>query len=510
MHGETSILATDHNAVPDGRTKSHGAIQAVIDAADARGGGMVVLTPGVYLSGGIRLRSRVTLHLEPGAVLRGSPDLEDYPAWEEHEHNIDRRPWHLVYAADEEDVRITGGGTIDGNGSAFWEATTPHESGDAVLAVTARDPDPARARLMWIKAHKEGRPSPMVELRRCRGVSIEGVTLTDSPGWTCHTLDCDRVRIHGVTLTSNLMGPNNDGFDISGCHGVTVSDCHISCCDDAICLKTSPDSRTCEHVAVTNCVIRCWCCGIKVGTESARDVRGLAVSNCSIFESSRAFGLYAYDGGTVEDIVVDNLVCDTRAPLMMNRPIHLDCRPRHGTNEDSHAGAIRNVMLRGIIARTDGRVVMTGCKSSPLRDIVLRDVQLVYPTVDDPAVCGREVGGAQFSAHLPEARAARAAVVVAHIDGLTLENVQTRWPEVDESGRVETPERWRFPLKAANGSEELYPRERFNTDRLPPMHAVWARAVRGGWLHNPGMTGASEKVARYHLEDCAQLFAEDD
>jgi len=500
----TRYLATDFGAVADGSTRCHDALQAAIDAAHDAGGGAVVLTPGTYLSGSIVLRSRVTLHIERGATLLGSPDLGDYAEGEHHAVNGERNAWHLVSAADAHDIRITGGGTIDGNGPAFWEPTTRLDPDDPLSAVATRvlEADgPDHARLAWIRPNHQRRPSPMIDLQRCSDVTIDHVHLTNSPGWTCHPCDCDRVRIHAVRLTSNLMGPNNDGFDITGCHDVTVSDCHISCCDDAVCLKTFHDSRTVENIAVSNCVIRCWCAALKCG-ESYKAFRNISFSNCGIYESSRAVALYAYQGGTIDGVTISNIACDTRAPLMMPRPIHIDCRPKAA---DRPLGAVRNVSISNVVANTDGRVLLTGHPDSPLEHITLRDVTLAYPTVDDPSICGREVGGGQFSSHLPDARAARAALVAAHIDGLVIDNLQTHWPAADAEGRVDAPERWRFDRKAANGDFDLYPRAKFNPDTLTPMHAVWGRDLRRATLRNPLAVASTADAPRYDFAGCDGL-----
>ena len=54
------------------------AIQKALDAADAAGGGRVVVPAGTWTSGTIWLRSRVELHLAKGAVLKGSTRKDDY------------------------------------------------------------------------------------------------------------------------------------------------------------------------------------------------------------------------------------------------------------------------------------------------------------------------------------------------------------------------------------------------------------------------------------------------
>lgn len=66
----------DYGAVPDGTGKSTEAIQAAIDQC-TRTGGQVLIPAGRFLSGSLRLKSNVDLHLEQGAVLISSLDKED-------------------------------------------------------------------------------------------------------------------------------------------------------------------------------------------------------------------------------------------------------------------------------------------------------------------------------------------------------------------------------------------------------------------------------------------------
>lgn len=75
--GKSSVSITDFGAVPDGELQT-AKIQAAIDACFRRGGGEVRVPAGTFRTGGIRLRSRVTLRLLRGAVLRGSRNPEDY------------------------------------------------------------------------------------------------------------------------------------------------------------------------------------------------------------------------------------------------------------------------------------------------------------------------------------------------------------------------------------------------------------------------------------------------
>ena len=69
----------DFGAKGDGKTIDTKAIQTAIDNCYFNGGGKVVLNSGTFVSGTIILKSNVCLHIEAGATLLGSKNINDYP-----------------------------------------------------------------------------------------------------------------------------------------------------------------------------------------------------------------------------------------------------------------------------------------------------------------------------------------------------------------------------------------------------------------------------------------------
>ncbi|HZQ43730.1 MAG TPA: glycosyl hydrolase family 28-related protein, partial [Acidobacteriaceae bacterium] len=106
-----------YGAKGDGTTKDTAAIQKAIEAC-SDGGGAVKLSGGTFVSGPIVLKSNITLDVEKGATLLGSPDRADYPKYTFARHET-AQP--LVSSSNAENITITGGGTIDGNGHIWWE-----------------------------------------------------------------------------------------------------------------------------------------------------------------------------------------------------------------------------------------------------------------------------------------------------------------------------------------------------------------------------------------------------
>jgi len=96
----------DHGAKGDKTASDTKAIQAAIDACSKAGGGTVYFPPGDYLSGTIRLKSRVTLHLDNGATLWVSPDRGEYEMVEAG--RLPEGNPYLLVAQEAEHVSITG------------------------------------------------------------------------------------------------------------------------------------------------------------------------------------------------------------------------------------------------------------------------------------------------------------------------------------------------------------------------------------------------------------------
>jgi len=426
------------------------AFQQAIDTAAQSDDGIVSVPPGEYLVCMLRMRSRVTLHLCPGAVLKACPDLELYPQ-QPRGHNKDRQPYHLIYAEDCDDIGISGQGTIHGNGPAFWSGLVY--------------PD-----MPWIKANAQ-RISPLLEIRNCRNVVLKDFTIRDSPGWTIHPYNCDHVRIEGVTILNDMFGPNTDGIDVNGCRYVFISNCRIHGCDDNIIIKATSDARASEYIMVTNCVLESNCAAIGLGAETASGIRHVTVSNCTVINSIRMLQIILWDGGVVEHIAFTNITGRAMTPIGTDRAIHFDIQNYDQTTKrelpPGQCGILRHVMVSNVSCETRGRILLTARDGARMEHITLRDVQLVYPEVEDPAVAIPKSRSSQLSNFNPEARVARAAVVVDNISNLVLENVASVWPE----------------------------------NPAVVMHGLWARKIRNGRVNSPLLTPSRPDVERFYLTD---------
>jgi hypothetical protein len=356
----------DFGAKGDGKTMDTKAIQAAIDACARLGGGTVSLRGGRFLSGPLALRSNITLNVERGATLLGSPDPKDYP---ENPHAFPSRfskelgLRSLITAEKVENVAIVGGGVIDGQGTSpqFREQ---------------------------VKKNHAVRFRPLIlRFSECRNVRIRDVTLTHSAGWLQNYLACEDVVIDGITV-DNVGLANTDGLDLDGSRNVRVSNCRFVSYDDALCLKSTSE-RPCENITVTNCVLSSHCNAIKCGTDSSGGFVNLCISNCVIYDTHGAISLEVVDGGVMDRVVVSGIVMNNVA-----NPIFLRLGNRGRGQEKPTPGALRNVILRDIQAT--GVTNMTGCSITgqpghPVENVTLSDIRIRFKGGGKREDIGREI-----------------------------------------------------------------------------------------------------------------------
>ncbi len=365
--------ATKHGAKADGTTNDTHALQSAIDAA-ARTGGTVELPAGTYLTGTLFLRSNVTLHLCPGAVLKGIEDPScylDIPA--PHPGYMEKTTWKaLIYARGQENITVSGGGTLDGSGGAECFRTG--------------------------KGNDPNRPFGL-HIVECRNVTVRDIHMRDSGFWMQRYYLCDGLRLTGLTVW-NHSNINNDGVDIDSCRNVLVSDCRIDASDDALCFK-SEGPELCENVTVTNCILSSHASAFKLGTGSVTGFRKFTVSNLVIRRSvseHMAHGCEAWgglmgidlgnvDGGVLEDILVSNVAMEgVEAPIYMKFGTRWQSRETvEGEKNVTDHGIFRNIRIDNVVARDVGpwSSSIVGYEGHPIQDVTLSRIQIFLGKASD-------------------------------------------------------------------------------------------------------------------------------
>lgn len=292
----------DFGAVGDGKALCTESFRQAIAAAKAEGD-WVNVPPGTYLTGTIDLRG-VSLHLEKGAVIRGSDNPADYPVMP-YRHNEMGDLRALIVCLGGENVVLDGDGVIDFNGSAFYDFSRPR--------VPERRVPFTPEQLKECTVERDWRPTMSLFFLNVDGVAVRDLTLLDAPCWTVTFSGCRNVKALGLTIDTSLNVPNDDGIHVSSCDGVLISQCHITSGDDCIALSGITDwAVPCEHIVISDCVLRSCSKAIVIGYQYSH-VRNVLVENCVIRESNRGLCFMCNDrGGLVENVRVRNLLIDTR------------------------------------------------------------------------------------------------------------------------------------------------------------------------------------------------------
>jgi hypothetical protein len=325
------ISVRDFGATGDGVTLDTDAIQATIDACTNMGGGTVYVPPGNFLTGTITLKDNITFHLGPGARLLGSTSLADYPSLERPGETVDYLEYLsycLINAYGAHHIALTGEGCVDGQGAAFPYGVENYNFEDQALASNQQS---------FI------RPT-LLRFTDCHDVTISDLTLQHAASWCCNLEKCKEMRIHGVHIF-NRANQNNDGFDLTHCEDVMISNCHIDSGDDAIAFKEGG-----LRIVVTNCVIKSRWAAFRIGPESLGEFRDIAVSNCVIYDTyGAAIKIQEVEGGVMENISFDNLVMNhVTGPISLRLGGYLGWRQER--KESLPIGMLRNIRFNNIQA----------------------------------------------------------------------------------------------------------------------------------------------------------------
>src|ERR1700741_3959214 len=115
-----TLSITKFGAVADGNTLNTKSINDAIESLHKKGGGVVLVPAGLWLTGPIVLKSNINFHLSTGSTLLFTKDFTEYPLvkanWEGLPQMRNQSPISATAATN---IALTGKGIIDGNGDAW-------------------------------------------------------------------------------------------------------------------------------------------------------------------------------------------------------------------------------------------------------------------------------------------------------------------------------------------------------------------------------------------------------
>ncbi|MCR4031999.1 MULTISPECIES: glycoside hydrolase family 28 protein [Flavobacterium] len=337
-----TVNIKDFGAVNGGYVLNTKAFADAIDAVSKKGGGKVIIPPGIWLTGPIILKSNIELHAERGALIKFSTDKSLYPLIETNFEGLNT--WRCIspiYGKNLENIAFTGNGVWDGSGEVWrqvkkgkltesqWkkvisqggvlnkEKTSWYPSETFMNASKGADqnvrPD-LKTKEEFETIHDFLRPV-MVSIQNSKRVLFDGPVFQNSPAWNIHPFMVEDLIVRNTTVRNPWYSQNGDGLDVECCKNVLVENSSFDVGDDAICIKSGKDKDgrergvPCENIIVRNNIVYHGHGGVTVGSEMSGGVKNLHVSNCTFmgtdvglrFKSARG------RGGVVENIFISDV-----------------------------------------------------------------------------------------------------------------------------------------------------------------------------------------------------------
>ena len=360
---QLSPSVRDFGAIGDGKTIDTAAIQKALDTVAEKGGGVVRIPAGRYVTGSVVMRSYTTLHLAADAILMGSSNKAHYPIviarWEGRETNCHRA---LIWAENATDIAITGSGTIEGN------------------ATVGRLRDP--------------RGPAVAEMVECNKVRVEGVTLKSTRMWTLHPTYCRDVRISGVTFET--QSANSDGIDIDSCQNVLIEGCTFSTGDDNIAIKSGKGQegvavgRPSQDITITNCTFIKGYVNIAFGSELSGGIRRVHISHCTFKQGLAALQLKSRDGraGYLEDITAEHLVVGPTPLLEITTRYRFNPDPQGVPGVDGLT-QFRNIRISDVKLDSKRLLSIEGTEEKPVDGV---EISRVKGRAKEPSVIQHATG----------------------------------------------------------------------------------------------------------------------
>lgn len=378
---------TEYGAIGDGKTDCTESFNKAIDACHAEGGGRVVIPEGIFLTGAIHLKSNVNLHVMKDATILFSQDTKKYlPVVFTRFEGIECMNYSpFVYAYEQENIAITGEGTLDGQADSTiwwpwpgnpdygWHKDLPNHRHDrAELFRMAEEGVPVKDRIFgeghYIRVN-------FIQPYKCKNILIDGITIKRSPMWEIHPVLCENVTVQNVTIISH--GPNNDGCNPESSKDVLIKNCYFDTGDDCIAIKSgrNADGRrvnvSSENIVIQGCTMKDGHGGVVIGSEISGSCRNVFAEDCVMdspnLERALRIKTNSLRGGVVENIYMRNVKVGEVSDAVIRVYFHYS-----EGDVGQHTPIVRNIYVKNVTSqKSKYALLLDGYERSHISNINL-------------------------------------------------------------------------------------------------------------------------------------------
>jgi polygalacturonase len=384
---DKDFLITEYGAIGDGETDCTNAFKQAIENCTAAGGGRVVVPEGNYLTGAIHLKSNVNLHIKKDATILFSKDTKQYlPVVLTRFEGVECMNYSpFVYAYEQQNIAITGEGTLDGQADSTnwwpwagksnygWSKNSPSQDADREsLFRMAEENVPVADRIFgeghFLRVN-------FIQFYKCKNILIDGITLKRSPMWEIHPVLCENVTVRNIKVTSH--GPNNDGCNPESSKDVLIKNCYFDTGDDCIAIKSgrNADGRrvnvASENIVIQGCTMKDGHGGVVIGSEISGNCRNVFAEDCVMdsphLERALRIKTNSLRGGIVENIFMRNVTVGEVSDAVIRIFFY------YGEGDvGQYTPIVRNIFVKNITSqKSQYALFFEGYKRSPISNINL-------------------------------------------------------------------------------------------------------------------------------------------
>jgi len=397
-----TLNVVDFGAAGDGKKDDTLALQAAIMGCPK--GGRVLIPKGLYRFVCLFLKSDIDIEIAKDAKLSAITDRERFPFFpgmtpkssEEGEYNLGtwegepgRMFCGLITGVDIKNVNIYGKGIIDGNASFenWWKYTREQK-------------------IAW-------RPR-MVFLNRCENITMEGVTILNSPSWNIHPYFSHKMRFLRLDILSPKDSCNTDGLNPESCEDVEITGVHFSVGDDCIAIKSGKIymgktyKTPCKNIRIRQCSMNDGHGSVVLGSEMGAGIYNLSVRDCKFTDTDRGLRIKTRRGrgkdAVISDVEFSNIEMDgVLTPFAVNSFYFCDIdgkseyvQNKNPLSVDERTPEIKKLVFKNIKAKNVhyAAAFIYGLPEKKIGEVVFENITISYALeagCDEPEMmCGIE------------------------------------------------------------------------------------------------------------------------